>query len=219
MSAVEQLDLWSPRGREQVHAPTNFAAAVSPRLPMLRRRALRLTRDPSDAEDLVQDTMVRAWRFWASFAPGSNLDAWLSTILRNTFINTYHRRERERHGASTVCDHVRSIGDTAAIACSGSVPPGADEAVDGEATQQRIRDALEQLPDDYRIAVTLADLEGLSYKDIADAMGCPIGTVMSRLYRGRKLLHALLFDHAEDLGFSIGGEPGERITPYTRIRP
>lgn len=158
------------------------------------------TRDHAEAEDLVQDTLVRAWRFWESFQRGSNIRAWMFTIMRNTFINSYHRNGRARAFKKDVADQAAALGPAVALANSTSQPPEADDVVTARLTAARIREALELLPRDFRLAVELADLEGLSYKEIAELMECPIGTVMSRIYRGRRQLHALLLDHAREIG-------------------
>jgi RNA polymerase sigma-70 factor (ECF subfamily) len=156
--------------------------------------------------------MIRAFRFWSTFQQGTNIKAWMFTILRNTFINGYHRRGRKRDFQNDVSSQMSSLGPTVAVANSTSQPPGPEEAVSAEITQMRIREALDSLPPDYRLAVTLADLEGLSYKEIAEIMECPIGTVMSRIYRGRKILHKLLYEHAREIGVVADGDPpaGER---------
>lgn len=181
-------------------ARREFEQTALPLLDSLYGAAMRLTRDPAEAEDLVQDSMVRAYRFWDTFKQGTNIKAWMFTILRNTFINGYHRRGRKRSFQNDVSAQVRSLGPGVAVAHSTSQPPGPEEAVASRVTSARIREALDSLPPDYRLAVTLADLEGLSYKEIAEVMDCPIGTVMSRIYRGRKLLHKLLYDHAVEIG-------------------
>ncbi len=201
-------------------ARREFEQTALPLLDNLYGAAMRLTRDPAEAEDLVQDSMVRAYRFWDTFKTGTNIKAWLFTILRNTFINGYHRRGRARNFQLDVNAQMRSLGPTVAVANSTSQPPGPEEAVSAQITTARIREALDSLPPDYRLAVTLADLEGLSYKEIAEAMDCPIGTVMSRIYRGRKILHKLLYDHAHEIGMVSDGDPpaGERETKYTRIK-
>ncbi|MFO7564562.1 MAG: sigma-70 family RNA polymerase sigma factor [Enhygromyxa sp.] len=201
-------------------ARREFEQTALPLLDNLYGAAMRLTRDPAEAEDLVQDSMVRAYRFWDTFKQGTNIKAWLFTILRNTFINGYHRRGRARKFESEVNGQMRSLGPTVAVAYSSSQPPGPEEVVVQQITTARIREALDSLPPDYRVAVILADLEGLSYKEIAEAMDCPIGTVMSRIYRGRKLLHKLLYDHAREIGVVVDGDPppGERETKYTRIK-
>jgi RNA polymerase sigma-70 factor (ECF subfamily) len=166
-------------------ARREFEQTALPLIDNLYGAAMRLTRDPSEAEDLVQDAMVRAFRFWSSFQQGTNIKAWMFTILRNTFINGYHRRGRKRSFQNDVSAQVRSLGPSVAVGNSTS-PPGPEEGMNARITHARIREALESLPIDYRTAVTLADLEGLSYKEIAEVMECPIGTVMSRIYRGRK---------------------------------
>lgn len=191
-----------------------FESLVLPLRENLYGSAMRLTRDPTEAEDLVQDTLIRAFRFWDSFQQGTNIKAWLFTILRNTFINGYHRRGRAARFRSGVEAEMRSLGPTAAVANSSSQPPGPEEAVETSATTDAVRDAVEQLPDAYRLAVTLCDLEGYSYKEIAEIMGCPIGTVMSRIYRGRGVLYRLLHDLAVDRGM-VDGESDES-RPSTR---
>lgn len=194
-----------------------FEATVLPLINNLYGAAMRLTRDPAEAEDLVQDSLVRAFRFWSTFQQGTNIKAWMFTIQRNTFINGYHRRGRKRDFESDVTSQMRSIGPTIALANSTSQPPGPEEAVSAEITQMRVREALDSLPPDFRMAVTLCDFEGLSYKDVAEIMECPIGTVMSRIYRGRKILHKLLHEHARELGIvrDDDTEPGKR--PSTRM--
>jgi RNA polymerase sigma-70 factor (ECF subfamily) len=177
-----------------------FEKTALPLLDNLYGAAIRLTRDPALAEDLVQDTMVRAYRFWSSFKPGTNIKAWLFTIQRNTFINGYHKRGRTRKFRTDVKAQMKPLGSNAAVGNSLSAPPGPEEALSATLTRARIMEALESLPRDYRLAVMLADLEGLAYKEIAEVMDCPIGTVMSRIYRGRKLMHKLLFDHAVEVG-------------------
>lgn len=201
-------------------ARREFEQTALPLLDNLYGAAMRLTRDPAEAEDLVQDSMVRAYRFWDTFKQGTNIKAWLFTILRNTFINGYHRRGRARTFQADVNAQMRSVGPAVAVAYSTSQPPGPEEVVTTQITAARIREALESLPPDYRTAVILADLEGLSYKEIAEAMDSPIGTVMSRIYRGRKILHKLLYDHALEIGVVEDGDPppGERETKYTRIK-
>lgn len=162
--------------------------------------ALRLTRNSSEAEDLVQDAYIRAYRFWHTFHTGTSIRAWLFTILRNTFITRYHRTNRVRSGRSDLEAQLQSLGAEAAVGHPQAQLPSPELALAARINRDRIAAALESVPEDYRLAVTLADLEGLSYKEIAEIMDCPIGTVMSRIYRGRRLLHKLLYDHALELG-------------------
>jgi RNA polymerase sigma-70 factor (ECF subfamily) len=166
--------------------------------------ATRLTRDPVDAEDLVQDTFVKAMRARHQFEAGTNMRAWLLRILTNTFINRFRRGGLER----SVLE-----GPDADPLADGWVGSSTMEALrDPESQALRpmleaeIRQSLDDLPEEFRLAVVLADVEELSYREIADIMGCPIGTVMSRLHRGRRLLKSRLYEHARAMGI-IGPEP------------
>jgi RNA polymerase sigma-70 factor (ECF subfamily) len=196
--------------RMSAAAKREFEATVLPLSNNLYGAAMRLTRDPSEAEDLVQDSMVRAFRFWHTFQLGTNIKAWMFTILRNTFINGYHRRGRAQDFQNDVNSEVRSHGSIAAVAHSDSRPPGPEEAVAAEVQRIRVHEALASLPTDYRLAVTYCDFDGLSYREIADVMECPIGTVMSRIYRARKILHDLLHDHAVEVGMATDDDVNER---------
>ncbi|MCB9702310.1 MAG: sigma-70 family RNA polymerase sigma factor [Myxococcales bacterium] len=173
-----------------------FEETALPHLDSLYGVALRMTRDRAAAEDLVQDTMVRAYRFWHRFEPGTSVRAWLFTILRNTFVNTYHRDNRERARTAELATQIAPLERSGAAGLSGA-PPSPDQAVAAKVAAEEIRAALAELPEDYRLAVLLADLEGLAYKEIAAVMECPIGTVMSRLYRGRRLLKKALEDRID----------------------
>ncbi len=183
-----------------------FEATALPQLDSIYGAALRLTRNPAEAEDLVQDTFVRAYRFWHTFKTGTSIKAWLFTILRNTFINRYHRNTRRRTAQTDLEAQLSSLGSDAAVARPTQQLPGPEAAISRRLTREHIDAALELVPEDYRTAVILADLEGLAYKEIAEVMECPIGTVMSRIYRGRKLLHKLLHDHAVELGLVEASE-------------
>jgi RNA polymerase sigma-70 factor (ECF subfamily) len=173
-------------------ARREYERQVVPLRSNLYGAAMKLTRDPDAADDLVQDTMLRAWRFWGTYEQGTNVKAWLFVVLRNTFINGYHKAGRATDFANAVSSDMRSLGDHAAIAHSHSSPPGPEERVSAEMQRVLLHAALNSLPADYRTAVAYADLDGLSYKEIAAAMDCPIGTVMSRIYRGRRMLQAIL---------------------------
>ena len=197
-------------------ARREFEETALPLIDNLYGAAMRLTRDRNEAEDLVQDSMVRAFRFWNTFQRGTNIKAWMFTILRNTFITGYHRRNRRSAMQTDVSSQMRSLGPTVAVANSTSEPPGPEEVVSSELTQTKIREALDSLPPDYRLAVTLADLAGLSYKEIAEVMDCPIGTVMSRIYRGRKILYKLLYDHAREIGMVDEDDAPAKERPSTR---
>ncbi len=156
--------------------------------------ALRMTRNPSDAEDLVQETYLKAFRAYDSYQEGTNLKAWLYRILTNTFINSY--RARKRRPEQTELDEgedlylFRRLGGLEAVAAGRS----AEEEVLDHFTESEVKEAVENLPEQFRIAVLLADVEGFSYKEIAEILDVPIGTVMSRLHRGRKALEKTLHD-------------------------
>jgi RNA polymerase sigma-70 factor (ECF subfamily) len=169
-------------------------------MPALYSAALRMTRNPSDAEDLVQETYLKAYRAFASFQEGTNLKAWLYKILTNTFINSY--RARKRRPEQTEIEEVedlylyRRLGGLEGAAAGRS----AEEEVLDHFTDEEVKAAIESLPEQFRIAVLLADVEGFSYKEIADITEVPIGTVMSRLHRGRRALQKALHEFGAQRG-------------------
>src|SRR3989454_3231605 len=175
-----------------------FERDVLPLLPSLYGAALRLTRNPADAEDLVQETYLRAYRGFAGFREGTNLKAWLYRILTNTFINTY--RAKKRRPDQVDLDDVEDFYIFRRL--------GGLEAADAERTAEtealaampddEVKQALESIPEQFRMAVILADIEGFSYKEIAEILDVPIGTVMSRIHRGRRQLQKRLWDYAEE---------------------
>ncbi len=170
-----------------------FTEQVRPHLGQLYPAALRLTRNPADAEDLVQDTLAKAFASFAQFTPGTNLRAWLHKILATTFINTYRKRKREpaiAPGADPHADWHVSTDPLAPPARSAEA-----EALD-KITDAGILAALRDLPPEFRTAVWLADVEGYPYREVAQIMGTPIGTVMSRLHRGRGKLRTTLTRYA-----------------------
>jgi len=181
---------------DTINRSKDFEKLVLEHLDMLYAVALRLTRNTTDAQDLTQNTVVKALRFHDRFKDGTYIKAWLLTILRNTFINEYRRRVRRPYFVE--------LTGTEATASNTPDPDIAFEPAEENATDlmelldDEVRDAVETLPDDFRQAVIMADLEDKSYKEIAEAMGCPLGTVMSRLYRGRKLLRQRLYNYAKD---------------------
>jgi RNA polymerase sigma-70 factor (ECF subfamily) len=175
-----------------------FERDVLPMLPSLYGAALRMTRNPTDAEDLVQDTYMRAFRGFATFQEGTNLKAWLYRILTNSFINTYRKRQREPQTVEGPDDLEEwYLFDRLG---ARNVEGSAEDQVLDQLPDDEVKKALESLPENFRLPVLLADVEGFSYKEIAEIMGTPIGTVMSRLHRGRKALEKALWETAKERG-------------------
>ena len=169
-------------------------------MPALYTAALRMTRNSADAEDLVQETYLKAYRAFASFELGTNLKAWLYRILTNTYINTYRAKKRRPEIAD-----VEDIEDLYLYRrLSGDQATGLGRSAEEEAlerfTDTDVKEAIESLPDTFRMAVLLADVEGFSYKEIAEITEVPIGTVMSRIHRGRKALQKALVDRGSTRG-------------------
>jgi RNA polymerase sigma-70 factor, ECF subfamily len=181
-----------------------FERDAMPLLDQLYAAALRMTRNPADAEDLVQETYLRAYGAFDSFREGTNLRAWLYRILTNTYINGYRKRQRQ-----PVAQPSEEITDwqlaQAAQHTSSGLRSAEMDALD-RLPDSDVKEALSQLPDDFRMAVYLADVEGFAYKEIAEIMGTPIGTVMSRLHRGRKQLRDMLTGVARERGFLRNAE-------------
>ena len=174
-----------------------FERDVLPLLPNLFSAALRLTRNPSDAEDLVQEAYLRAFRGFSGFEEGTNLRAWMYRILTNTFINTYRKKQREP--VTVQEDDLEDwylydkLGET-------GVEPSAEAEVLRRMPDEDVQRALEDLPEGFRLAVLLADVEGFAYKEIAEILDIPIGTVMSRLHRGRRALEKALWEKVRERG-------------------
>jgi RNA polymerase sigma-70 factor (ECF subfamily) len=178
-----------------------FERDALPLLSGLYGAALRLTRNPADAEDLLQETYLRAYRGFAGFQPGTNLKAWLYRILTNTFINAYRKRQREPQMVLEdeipdwyLYDRLNEDGETAS----------AESQVLDRIPDEDVKEALDALPETFRMAVWLADVEGFAYKEIAEILGIPIGTVMSRLHRGRKALEQRLREKVRERGLVSG---------------
>ena len=185
-----------------------FEALALPHLDGLYAAALRLTKNPRDAEDLVQDAVLRAFRFFDKFERGTNIKAWLYKILTNTFINRYRRNTKERN---IVEDERDSVQDRLVSRDSADAAENPERAYLDRMLSDDVLKALDSVPVDFRLAVILADLQDFSYKEIADILDVPVGTVMSRLFRGRRLLQRQLAEYAAASGVLQGAEEGESI--------
>lgn len=177
-----------------------FEEQAIPFMDQLYAAAMRMTRNPADAADLVQETFVKAFGSWASFTQGTNLKAWLYRILTNTYINIYRKKQREPFQGTIDELEDWQMGGAESTTASHSRSAEA-EAID-RMPASAVKDALQEVPEDFRLAVYLADVEGFAYQEIADIMKTPIGTVMSRLHRGRRMLRELLADYAAERGIA-----------------
>ncbi len=183
-------------------ARTQFEEQALPFMDQLYGAAMRMTRNPADAADLVQETFVKAFASWGTFQQGTNLKAWLYRILTNTYINAYRKRQREPYQGTIDDLEDWQLGGAESTTATTSRSAEA-EAID-RMPASVVKDALASIPEDFRLAVYLADVEGFAYQEIADIMKTPIGTVMSRLHRGRRMLRELLADYALERGITPG---------------
>ncbi|HYW35565.1 MAG TPA: sigma-70 family RNA polymerase sigma factor [Balneolaceae bacterium] len=183
--------------REQVKKQDDFQEEIIPHLDAMYNFALRLTSDPNDAEDLVQDTIVKAYRFFNSYEKGTNAKAWLFRILKNSYINNY--RKKSNQPSQVDYDEVSSFYET--IRADRTDTSDLEDRMFRELIDDDISNALEKLPEDFRTVVLLCDVEGFTYEEIANMLDVPIGTIRSRLHRGRNLLKAELLEYAEERGY------------------
>ncbi|WP_296648731.1 sigma-70 family RNA polymerase sigma factor [Rhodoluna sp.] len=184
-----------------------FEQQALPLMPQLYGAALRWTRNPSDAEDLVQETFAKAFVAWAQYQQGTNLKAWLYRIMTNTHINSFNKRAKDqaKGGLDDLEDWQLGSAESVTSLASRSAEL---EAIDNMPSET-IKDALHQIPDEFRMVVYYAVVDGLPYAEIAEIMGTPVGTVMSRLHRGKKLLRTLLAEYAAQEGYDVSDNKDE----------
>ncbi|HEV8582637.1 MAG TPA: sigma-70 family RNA polymerase sigma factor [Thermoanaerobaculia bacterium] len=178
----------------------NFEAAAMPFVDALYNTAYRMTRNAEDAEDLVQETYLKAYRYYDKFEEGTNFKAWLFKIMKNTFINNY-RKKQQAPTLSDFAEIEESFENQVSEDSSRQQLKNPEEELLENVLDEDVQRALDKLPPDYRMVVLLADLEGFSYKEIAEILEVPVGTVMSRLYRGRRLLEAAMLEFAREHGY------------------
>ncbi|WP_138432019.1 sigma-70 family RNA polymerase sigma factor [Fodinibius saliphilus] len=183
--------------KEEIQKQEDFEEEIIPHLDAMYNFALRLTSDPSDAEDLVQDTIVKAFRFFSSYEKGTNAKAWLFRILKNSYINNY--RKKSKQPSQVDYDEVATFYET--IRAERTDTSDLEDKMFRDLIDDDISNALEELPEDFRTVVLLCDIEDFTYEEIANMLDVPIGTIRSRLHRGRNLLKDQLVEYAEKRGY------------------
>ncbi|MDP3207521.1 MAG: sigma-70 family RNA polymerase sigma factor [Rhodoglobus sp.] len=196
------MDNDDPIGDPAAQRKRLFEEQALPFMDQLYAAAMRMTRNPSDAADLVQETYVKAFQAFGQFQQGTNLKAWLYRIQTNTFINIYRKNQRAPYQGTIDELEDWQLGGAESLTQSLSTRSAEAEAID-HLPDSAVKDALQAIPEDFRLAVYFADVEGFSYQEIADIMKTPVGTVMSRLHRGRRLLRDILGDYARGRGIPV----------------
>jgi RNA polymerase sigma-70 factor, ECF subfamily len=184
--------------QKELRKQEDFNEEIIPHLDALYNFALRLTTDPNDAEDLVQDTIVKAYRFFNSYEKGTNAKAWLFRILKNSYINNYRKKSKKPQEVDY--DEVSTFYET--VRAERTDTSDLEDKMYRELMDDDITNALEELPEDFRTVVLLCDVEGFTYEEIANMLDVPIGTIRSRLHRGRNLLKVQLMEYAQNRGFA-----------------
>jgi RNA polymerase sigma-70 factor (ECF subfamily) len=184
-------------------AKEQFTTDAMQYAPQLFSTALRMTRSRSDAEDLVQETYIKGWRSFHTFQEGTNLRAWLFRIMTNTYINKYNAKKRK--GTEVELDDVEELFLYKRLGSidQSQLSSSAEDQMLELFTDDEVKNALEELPEDFRVPVLLSDVDGFSYKEISEMLEIPIGTVMSRLHRGRKAMQKMLYEYARDRGLIV----------------
>ena len=181
-----------------------FEEQAIPFMDQLYAAAMRMTRNPADAGDLVQETYAKAYAAFGQFEQGTNLKAWLYRILTNTFINSYRKNQRQPYQGAIDDLEDWQLGSAESLTQGRTTRSAEAEAID-HLPDSDVKEALQSIPEDFRLAVYLADVEGFAYQEIADIMKTPIGTVMSRLHRGRRMLRERLAGYAQERGITASG--------------
>ncbi|HTK81029.1 MAG TPA: sigma-70 family RNA polymerase sigma factor [Bacteroidota bacterium] len=194
---METMNTFRPHSGGIPEKHQEFEQEAIPHMDILYNYALRMTGDPDDAHDLVQETYLKAYRFWDKYEKGTNIRAWLFRIMKNSYINRYRKETKE---PDTV-DYEDIQNFYNSIRYESTDPNDLQEKIFGGLLEDDVVRAIESLPEDFRTVVILCDIEGLSYEEISEFVDCPIGTVRSRLHRGRKMLRAKLFDYAKKRGY------------------
>jgi RNA polymerase sigma-70 factor (ECF subfamily) len=207
-STPEPTELREPtEPREPTELRALFEEQAIPFMDQLYAAAMRMTRNPADAGDLVQETYAKAYAAFGQFQQGTNLKAWLYRILTNTFINSYRKNQRQPYQGAIDDLEDWQLGSAESLTQGRTTRSAEAEAID-HLPDSDVKEALQSIPEDFRLAVYLADVEGFSYQEIAEIMKTPVGTVMSRLHRGRRLLRDLLAEYAIQRGIAVPNTAG-----------
>ena len=196
----------------------DFEKAAMPYVDSLYNTAYRMTRNSEDAEDLVQETYLKAYKYYDKFEEGTNFKAWLFKIMKNTFINNYRKKKLTPHKIDF--SEIEESYERVIQKNAPDLIKDPETDIFQDMMDEDVKRALDSLPHDYKMVVLLADIEGFSYKEIAEILDCPVGTVMSRLYRGRKMLERTLLEYARKYGYIRGGaEPAKMRSRKDEAKP
>jgi len=195
----------------------NFEKAAMPYVDSLYNTAYRMTRNSEDAEDLVQETYLKAYKYYDKFEEGTNFKAWLFKIMKNTFINNYRKKKLTPHKIDF--SEIEESYERVIQKNAPDLIKDPESEIFQDMMDEDVKRSLDTLPHDYKMVVLLADLEGFSYKEIAEILDCPVGTVMSRLYRGRKMLERTLLEYAKKYGYIRSGEPAKMRSRKDEAKP